>query len=594
MLSVQELSPAGADDRAPLSPEELAAAWAGQFSAAMLQRDAHALASLFASDGSWRDLIGFGWNIETAVGQQEIENDFAVKLATVQPRSFGLSDSRRPPQWVKRTGMELIEAFIEFETSTGAGVGVVRLLQEQGGRSAKAWILMTALSEIDGHPEWSKPHESGDAAASRDFGGENWADKRRKAVQYDGREPEVLIIGAGQAGLTVAARLRALDVDALIIDRHEEVGDNWRKRYHSLALHNEVYGNDLPYMPFPASFPKFVPKDKLADWFKAYAASLDLNVWMRTALVGGSYDAKTRRWTVAVDTNGRSRTLSPKHLVFATGVSAVPIRARAPGLDAFRGTIVHSGEYGAGHAWAGKNAYVLGTGNSGHDVAQDLHACGAKVTMIQRSPTTILSLQEAQKLYSIYREGLPVEDADLLALAVPYPVMVKNYQLLTQNIRKADERLLEALTSRGFKIDFGPDGTGFQMKYLTRGGGYYFNVGCSDLIASGDIEVIQFDDIDRFAPDGILMADGTTRQVDLLVTATGFKNQQDVVRDLLGDEVADRTGPVWGFGGERELRNMWQRTPQQGLWFNGGSMTQCRMYSKYLALQIKAVELGIA
>jgi putative flavoprotein involved in K+ transport len=213
--------------------------------------------------------------------------------------------------------------------------------------------------------------------------------------------------------------------------------------------------------------------------------------------------------------------------------------------------------------------------------------------MIQRSPTTILSLQEAQKLYSIYREGLPVEDADLLALAVPYPVMVKNYQLLTQNIRKADERLLEALTSRGFKIDFGPDGTGFQMKYLTRGGGYYFNVGCSDLIASGDIEVIQFDDIDRFAPDGILMADGTTRQVDLLVTATGFKNQQDVVRDLLGDEVADRTGPVWGFGGERELRNMWQRTPQQGLWFNGGSMTQCRMYSKYLALQIKAVELGL-
>ncbi len=110
----------------------------------------------------------------------------------------------------------------------------------------------------------------------------------------------------------------------------------------------------------------------------------------------------------------------------------------------------------------------------------------------------------------------------------------------------------------------------------------------------GDIEVIQFTDIDRFVPEGILMADGTTRQIDLLVTATGFKNQQDVVRDLLGDEVADRTGPVWGFGGEMELRNMWQQTPQQGLWFNGGSMTQCRMYSKYLALQIKACELGLA
>jgi hypothetical protein len=187
-----------------------------------------------------------------------------------------------------------------------------------------------------------------------------------------------------------------------------------------------------------------------------------------------------------------------------------------------------------------------------------------------------------------------VEDADLLALAVPYPVMVRNYQHLTESIRKADQRLLEALAARGFKIDFGPDGTGFQMKYLTRGGGYYFNVGCSDLIASGEIEVIQFSDVDRFVPEGIRMADGATRQIDLLVTATGFKNQQDVVRDLLGNEVADLIGPVWGFGGERELRNMWQRTPQEGLWFNGGSMTQCRMFSKYLALQIKACELGLS
>jgi cation diffusion facilitator CzcD-associated flavoprotein CzcO len=586
------MSPALATEHDHDNPIDIALAWVEDFSAALLRKDAGALADLFVPEGSWRDLVGFDWDIDTSVGRTEIAAAFSRKLASVTPLSFELSKTRKPPQVVRRTGVQVVEAFLTFQTSSGTGEGVVRLVSTEGG-PAGAWVLMTALAEINGHPEWSKPDDDEDVAASRDFGGENWADKRQRAVRYDDRDPDVLIIGAGQAGLSAAARLKALNLDALVIDRHQELGDNWRKRYHSLALHNEVYGNDLPYMPFPASFPKFVPKDKLADWFKSYAASLDLNVWMKTALTGGGYDETTRRWSVDVETDGKKRTLAPKHLVFATGVSAVPIPARLPGLEDFKGTVVHSAHYGSGHLWAGKNAYVLGTGNSGHDVAQDLHACGAKVTMIQRSPTTVLSLKEAQKLYTLYRECDSVEEADLLSLAVPYPVLVKNYQNLTAEIRQADASLLEALTKRGFRLDFGPDGTGFQMKYLTRGGGYYFNVGCSDLIARGEIEIMQFSEIDRFAPEGILMKDGTTRSVDVLVTATGFKNQQDVVRDLIGDQIADRIGPVWGFGEERELRNMWRHTPQQGLWFNAGSMAQCRIYSKYLALQIKGRELGL-
>jgi hypothetical protein len=131
------------------------------------------------------------------------------------------------------------------------------------------------------------------------------------------------------------------------------------------------------------------------------------------------------------------------------------------------------------------------------------------------------------------------------------------------------------------------------MKYLTRGGGYYFNVGCSDLIASGEIDLIQYSEVDRLVPDGIRMKDDTVRPVELLVTATGFKNQQDVVREHLGDQIADRVGPIWGFGDGRELRNMWTPTPQPGLWFTAGSFTQCRVFSKYLALQILATELGL-
>lgn len=578
--------------RSDMSLTAIVEHWATGFEAALRRSDTTAIAGHFADGASWRDALGFAWSIDTVVGPQDIAKAFRDKLAETALQTFRVSDTRHEPIIVTRGGVDVIEGFVAFATATGPGEGVVRLVREESG-DYKAWVLLTALQEIRGHHPWQKVEAEEDANVSREFGGENWADKRRKALRYDDREPSVLIIGSGQAGLTVAAQLKALEVDALIVDRHEEVGDNWRKRYHSLALHNEVNGNHLPFMPFPPSFPKFVPKDKLADWFKAYAEALDLNVWTNTPFIGGDYDEEAGHWTVTVEHEGAPRTLKPKHLVFATGVSAIPVHPKLPGLDEFAGTVVHSGAYGDGKKWAGKRAAVLGTGNSAHDVAQDLQASGAQVSMVQRSPTTVLSLGEAQKLYALYREPRPLDEADLLAMAVPHPVLVQTYKMLTESIRKADADLLEGLTEAGFKLDFGADGTGFQMKYLTRGGGYYFNVGCSDLIINGDIGIIQFADIDRFVREGIRMKDGTLHEIDLLVTATGFLNQQDVVRVHLGDRIADKIGPVWGFGDQMELRNMWQRTPQQGLWFNAGSMTQCRIYSRYLALQIKAEELGL-
>ncbi len=145
----------------------------------------------------------------------------------------------------------------------------------------------------------------------------------------------------------------------------------------------------------------------------------------------------------------------------------------------------------------------------------------------------------------------------------------------------------------GFKLDFGDDGTGWQFKYLTRGGGYYFNVGCSDLIVEGEIGLAQFSDIAAFVAEGARMRNGETLAADLIVLATGYKGQEHLVRKLFGDEVAARVGPIWGFGDGQELRNMFARTAQPGLWFIAGSFAQCRIYSKYLGLQIKASELGL-
>jgi len=236
---------------------------------------------------------------------------------------------------------------------------------------------------------------------------------------------------------------------------------------------------------------------------------------------------------------------------------------------------------------------VIGTGNSGHDIAQDLHSSGADVTLVQRSPTLITNIEpSAQLAYAAYNEGT-LDDNDLIATSMPLTLARRSHVMITEQSKKLDKELLDGLTRVGFKLDYGEGDTGWQFKYLTRGGGYYFNVGCSDLVASGEIALQQFSDIESFVAEGARMKNGATLKADLIVLATGYKPQEVLVRKLFGDEVASRVGPIWGFGDGQELRNMYTRTPQPGLWFIAGSLAQCRINSKYLALQIKAIEQGL-
>jgi len=213
--------------------------------------------------------------------------------------------------------------------------------------------------------------------------------------------------------------------------------------------------------------------------------------------------------------------------------------------------------------------------------------------MVQRASTHIVSLKEAQRVYLLYAEGPSIDDCDLLATSFPFPVMKVGYKMMTKMSKEIDKPLLDKLEARGFRTNDGVDDCGFQMSYLQRGGGYYFDVGCSGLIADGEIDVVQHDDIDTYCAEGVRMKDGTVIEADLIVMATGYKMQQETVRQFMGDEIADRTGPVWGFNDGGELQNMWCRTPQPGLWFTAGSLAQCRIFSKYLALQIKALEEGL-
>lgn len=575
--------------------EALVERWLSDFERALAARDAAEIATLFHEDGHWRDILALSWEIQTASGRDSVATALEVHSARAQPSGFRIAPARTPPRKVTRAGREALEAFYVFETGEGRGEGVLRLTKDDAGGEPKAWTLLTALAALTGFEEALGTARPRGESYSRDFRGPNWLDLRSRSAAYEDRDPAVLVVGAGQAGLSIAARLNQLGVDTLVIDRNARVGDNWRKRYHALTLHNQVQVNHLPYMPFPPNWPTYIPKDKLAGWFEAYAEAMELNIWTQTELLGGGWDEEVGHWSVTLKrADGSTRDMQPRHVVLATGVSGIPNIPDIAGLSGFAGEVMHSSEYQDGDDWAGRDVMVIGTGNSGHDIAQDLHSSGARVTLVQRSPTMIVNIEpSAQIPYALYDEGLPTQDCDLITASVPVAVGQAAHKEITKQTTEIDKPLLDGLEKAGFRLSFGEDGTGWQFLYLTRGGGYYFNVGCSDLIASGDIALAQFDDIDGFGKDGARLKSGGTIPAELIVLATGYKGQEALVRQLFGDAVAERTGPVWGFGEGQELRNMFTRTGQPGLWFIAGSLAQCRIYSKYLGLQIKACEEGV-
>jgi Pyridine nucleotide-disulphide oxidoreductase len=570
--------------------------WLAQFERALAEPDDVLLSTLFHSDSHWRDVLALTWRIRTVNGLDAILRELKAHGGRTHPTGFGTDPHRTAPRYVTRAGTNTIEAIFRFETAEGRGSGVLRLTPDANdGNTLRAWTLLTALDEIKGFEEQVGRLRPKGESYSRDFRGPNWLDLRRSAAEYVDTDPVVLVVGGGQAGLSIAARLTQLQVDTLIVDREQRIGDNWRNRYHALTLHNQVQVNHLPYMPFPPSWPTYIPKDKLAGWFDAYVEGMELNYWTATEFEDGAYNEKEERWSVVLRrADGTKREMRPRHVVMATGVSGIPNLPDIPTLRNFGGKILHSSQYDDGETWNGKSVLVIGTGNSGHDIAQDLYSSGAKVTLVQRNSTLIVNIEPSAQLpYALYDEGPPLEDCDLITTSMPLPLLRKTHILLTERAKNLDKELLNGLERVGFKLDFGEDGTGWQFKYLTRGGGYYFNVGCSDLIVEGEIGLVQFSDIAAFIAEGARMRTGDTLAADLIVLATGYKGQDYLVRKLFGDDVAARLGPIWGFGDEQELRNMFTRTTQPGLWFIAGSLAQCRIYSKYLALQIKACEVGL-
>lgn len=575
---------AGAD-----MPVATAEAWVFALDAAVANGNAASLSDLFADECYWRDLVALTWSLRIFSGRGDVVSQLAKRADAESIRNFRLDDRYSPPQWIERAGVRCIEGFARFETAAGACVSVFRLNGE-----GKAWTFMTALESLtDAAPQ---PIADGpDVGAEMDA--PNWLDKRQAAASFQGRDPAVLIVGGGHAGCTAAAELGRLGVDTLVVDRMERIGDNWRKRYHSLKLHNRTPINHFPHLPFPETFPAYIPKDKHANWIEFYVDAMEVNFWTETDFLGAEWDADGDCWQARLTLkDGSARTLRPRHIIMATSVSGTPNIPEIPTLDQFNGAVLHSSQFKGGQEWAGRNAVVIGTGTSAHDIAQHLHAHKANVTVVQRSPTMILNIDPSAQLYdgSYLGEGPALSERDLVNSGMPMPVVKRAHQIITEQVKQIDAPLLKGLEEAGFRLEYGEDDSGWAIKYRQRGGGYYFNAGASDLIAAREIALVQNADIETFTADGVRMQDGANILADLVVLATGYKGQDYMTRQLFGDGVADAVGQVWGINLEtQELNNMWTPTAQQGLWYTAGSLSQCRIYSKYLAMQIKRQEMSL-
>ena len=569
--------------------------WLTAFETALVSRDPANIANLFHADSHWRDILAFTWHLTPVEGRDALAKRLADEQGHTSAHGFHLPAGRKPPRNVRRLGIDCVEAIFEFTTAEGQGAGIIRLSPAaDGSEDLKAWLISTTLESLTGHEERIGDNRPTGAAYSRNFGGDNWVDVRRKAAAYADREPTVLVVGGAQAGLSIAARLNQLGIDTLLVEKWPRIGDSWRKRYHSLALHNSIHLNHLPYMEFPPTWPKYIPKDMLGNWFEFYADAMEINCWTNTEFVAGTWDEKTKTWTAQLKhADGTERVVKPRHIVFANGVSSYPFIPDLPGLEDFKGEVVHSEGFDSGAAWTGKNALIMGTGSSANDIALDLHSHGVNTTLIQRGSTTVVSIDPSARLNeAIWDEGPPLEDCDLIVSSATPTLITKAYKSVTQRMMELDREMIEGLKGIGFKFDIGEDETGHQMKYFRRGGGYNLDAGSSALMIKGELGLLQYDRIERFTAEGALLKDGTTVPADVVVLATGYYPQKELVRRALGEEVAERIGPVWGIGPDGELSNMFKRTPQEGVWFIAGGLAQCRINSKYLALQIKATELG--
>ncbi|KAJ7068507.1 hypothetical protein C8F01DRAFT_1247008 [Mycena amicta] len=568
-----------------IDPYKIASEWFARFSKHATAGNVEGVVTLLVENALWRDVLSMTWDFRTFQGRV-LQNFLVDRLAATQMSSFKLNDQyiglQRP-----YADLVWIEAMFNFESNVGLCSGVFRLVPQKSG-SWKAHCIFTTLEDLKGFPEKIGPLRN----TTPNHG--KWEEERRQATSFASHDPTVLIVGGGQSGLELAARLKALDIPSLVLEKNPRVGDNWRNRYEALCLHDPVWYDHMPYLSFPPSWPVYTPAKKLANWLEFYAEALELPVWTSAEVKSATTD-DSGMWRVTVGRGAeQDRVFTVKHLVFATGFGSYRGRLPSyPGMDDFKGQILHSSQHHKATDHAGKKVVVIGACTSAHDICADYYEHGVDVTMFQRSSTYVMTTTNGWRILfkGLYSETAPpVDIADRLNASYPNALVGLLAPRKTLELADADKELLDGLRSVGFRLNLGYKDAGFSLAVWENAGGYYLDVGTSQMIVDGKIKLKNDSQITRFTASGLTFENGSELAADVVVFATGVGDVRDNIRKVCGDNIADKCKPIWGLDAEGEIQGCWRDLGIPGLWYMMGNLAYCRFHSKHVALQIKAME----
>ena len=337
------------------------------------------------------------------------------------------------------------------------------------------------------------------------------------------RTVDTLIIGASAAGLATAACLKRAGHGFEILEASDVVGPSWRHHYDRLHLHTPKSASALPGLPMPSEWPRYPSRDQVVDYLERYRAHHGLEPRFGQAVT--RLEPSDGGWLATTeDDEWRAQTV-----VVATGANRRPVRPAWPGLDAFRGDVLHSSEFRNGDPWKGRPVLVVGFGNSACEQAIDLVERGALPHLAVRSPVNVLprdvfGLVPVLQL-GIVMQHLPPAVADALA----WPMI----RVTVGDIRKVGLR----------KLPYGPNAQIARDHHIP-----LLDIGTMDHIRAGRIGV--HGGIERFTEDSAVFTDGETLAVDAVVLATGYRPGLDEFlvpwREVCDDEGTPRVsgGPT--------------------------------------------------
>jgi cation diffusion facilitator CzcD-associated flavoprotein CzcO len=376
-------------------------------------------------------------------------------------------------------------------------------------------------------------------------------------TEGDGQQTAIAIIGAGAAGLSAAAALKTRGYEATVFDKDERIGGTWSRRYERLCLHTVRRFSGLAHYAIPSAYPRYVPKDLFAEYLQDYAARFGLNVRLGQAVRKVRPLDGSTLWGLETDSGAwRARVV-----IIATGHYNERVLPRWPGMEDFRGRLLHSAEYDSGARFAGRRALVIGIGNSGAEIASDLVEQGAAYVAISvRTSPPIMP----RDLFGV----VPVQLFGIALTPVPAPRLLDRAGAIVRRIGVGD------LREYGLgKAAWGP---------FTARRPAVIDVGFLRDLKRGRINVRPA--VSGVTPGGVAFIDGSEEDFDVVVAATGFGTGLAQLLEVPGT-VDDDGQPRFRSG---------RPTAFPGLYFMGfdetvrGHLFEARRESKRLARSVAA------